>query len=330
MIQQVLSQYDLGHAALVEPLGNAGGFSGCQLWQIRTVVGEFCLRKWTQPKPSFGRLQMIHNVLQHTYRSGCDFVAVPLKTKTGETLFRFDNDHWEVTEWMPGKADFSGDPNDVRLASAVHAIARFHVAASTIDRFTLPNTGSENLRNVLDNLQHVELTIANVAKQKHEIQSPLLLLLLRNAQQHILPIAKQLQNRIQPFLDTVFTNQPVIRDVWHDHVFFVGNKVSGLVDFGALSIDIVSFDLARLLGSLVGDQPQRIQWALDVYQQTRELSEAERELVPLLDSCGVVIGAVNWLKWLVVEKRQFESEEAVEKRISTLSSRLGNMAIEFS
>ena len=328
MVQQVLAQYDLGHAAIVEPLGNAGGFSGCQLWKVRTVVGEFCLRKWPRRFPTLTRLQMIHGVLQHVYRSGCDFVAVPLKARSGETIIQHENDFWEVTEWMQGNANFSEDPSDKRLASAVHALARFHVAASTIDGLNSRRSGSENLEKVITHLGHAESIVA-AAEREQRLPTTELSHLLQMMKLHGIKIASSLLPRVQKFMAVDFPAQPVIRDIWHDHVFFTGDEVSGLVDFGAISIDVVSFDLARLLGSLVGEQPPRFQWAIEVYQQSRQLSDSEHELITLLDECGVVIGCGNWLKWLIIEGREFESKEAVCNRIATLGNRLNSMATNF-
>ena len=42
-------------------------------------------------------------------------------------------------------------------------------------------------------------------------------------------------------------------DLWHDHVLFSGEEVTGLIDFDAMKIDSRALDLARLLGSLVKD-----------------------------------------------------------------------------
>src|SRR5262245_59622153 len=83
----------------IEPLDNAGGWSGSLIWRIQAdqrtglvaglqaspVSGEgiptspmlYCLRRWpvgTDPQ----RLQFIHKVLTHVAAAGIDFVPAPL------------------------------------------------------------------------------------------------------------------------------------------------------------------------------------------------------------------------------------------------------------
>jgi len=287
MVEKVLSQYDLGHAAIVEPLGNAGGFSGSQLWKVKTVVGEFCLRRWPRPHPMPSALKMIHDVLQHVYSNGCPFVAVPLKSKDGRTLIRSDDYAWEVSQWVSGAADFLADPNDRRLYSAMHALANFHIAAA---QWRSTDFGSENLQTVARNLNRVPeaISIARDKCHRSKIAPMKLLELVEHLQRGGQQLADSLLQQMKPFRSELkYRIQPVIRDIWHDHVFFDGDTVTGIVDFGAMSTDIVSFDLARLLGSLVGNDLDRFMKAIDAYSEIRPLSNAERDLIPILDRCGV-------------------------------------------
>ena len=63
--------------------------------------------------------------------------------------------------------------------------------------------------------------------------------------------------------------QPCLRDVWHDHVLFVDDAVSGIVDPAAARTDTVAADISRLVGSLVGDDPRGWTVALAAYQSVR-------------------------------------------------------------
>jgi Ser/Thr protein kinase RdoA (MazF antagonist) len=111
-------------------------------------------------------------------------------------------------------------------------------------------------------------------------------------------------------------------DIWHDHVLFTDHNVTGIVDYASVRMDHVAVDLARLIGSLVGDDKDRRQAALEAYAVIRPLSREERDLVDLLDWTGVVVGAGNWLRWLYLENRVFENVEGVIRRLSELVTRM--------
>ena len=69
--------------------------------------------------------------------------------------------------------------------------------------------------------------------------------------------------------------QPVLRDARPEHFLFEDGRLSGLVDFGAMGVDSVAADLARLIGDWFdGDRDLRRE-ALAAYEAVRPLS-AER------------------------------------------------------
>ena len=47
--------------------------------------------------------------------------------------------------------------------------------------------------------------------------------------------------------------QPCLRDARPEHFLFDGDQLSGLVDFGAMAVDSVVGDLARLIGEWLDD-----------------------------------------------------------------------------
>jgi homoserine kinase type II len=116
--------------------------------------------------------------------------------------------------------------------------------------------------------------------------------------------------------------QPCLCDVWHAHVLFVRNELSGIVDYGAVKINHVAADLGRLLGSLVGDDPRRRLVGLAAYRERCTLSAEEEELANLLDRTGTVLGTANWLRWLYYEKKHFEDRQAVASRLAAAVNRM--------
>jgi len=120
--------------------------------------------------------------------------------------------------------------------------------------------------------------------------------------------------------------QPAIRDIYHDHVLFAGDEVTGIVDFGAMRIDTPLTDVARLVGSLVGDDREARQFAFDAYSELRPLSESDRRMIDLLDESGVILGGLNWLKWLYVERRDMGPSEPIVGRLIKIAERLERFA----
>ena len=117
---------------------------------------------------------------------------------------------------------------------------------------------------------------------------------------------------------------PVLRDVWHDHVLFVDDQVTGLIDPSACRRDTVAADLSRLLGSLIGDDRDRWNEAIDAYERHRPLTQNERRLIPILDRSGVLLSAINWVRRRYLFDADCDSP-AVVLRLRQLVERLDRM-----
>ena len=316
---RVISQYDLPPIQSINFLGSAGGFSGAQLWKLATSQGEFCLRRWPLSHPNEQRLNWIHRVLVHVDRSGCPVVAAPLANQAGETVTRVHQELWEISRWMPGAADFLQHPSDQRIASMMRVLALFHLASAQINQDFHRSTG---VNDRLEQLSRVDQTLAALRRAPagsgdHTFES-----FRQFVMTAVGPLANSLRANLKQFVNISLPVQPVIRDIWHDHIFFVGDEVTGLVDFGAMQIDNVSLDISRLLGSTIGGDQKKWDFAIAAYDEIRQLSAHELALLPLLDQSGVVLGSLNWLKWTCLENRQFEDWPGVMKRIDFLNARL--------
>jgi Ser/Thr protein kinase RdoA (MazF antagonist) len=103
---------------------------------------------------------------------------------------------------------------------------------------------------------------------------------------------------------------------------FVGDAVSGIIDYGGMKIDHVSVDIARMLGSMVGENRKQWQIGLSAYRTVRSLSAEEEALAVALDRTGVIIGVVNWLMWICRDGRRFDDWTGVATRLRALVNRL--------
>lgn len=321
-VQTVLSHYALGgggvHGVTVEPV--TGGWSGGQIWRVTDGVGgSFCLRQWPVEHPTVERLRLIHAVLLHVAKA-LPIVASPLRTTTGGTFVEHAGHLWELTTWRPGAADFHIRPSTARLRAAMCALATFHNLAATFERragfapavrervdrlvalerggFTaIERSVAKLLGNELDNRAWRMVELLKLKLQQPSLAAPL-------AGIGELPL------------------QPAIRDIHHEHVLFTGDEVTGLIDFGALRIDTPLTDVARLMGSLVGEDRELQAAALNAYGELRPLSADDCRIVQLLDEAGVVLAAVNWLNWLYVERRDMGAEGPIARRLDEIIQRL--------
>ncbi|MCH2180671.1 MAG: phosphotransferase [Mariniblastus sp.] len=318
MIYELLANYGMDRSVRITQLGNAGGFSGACITLVEAEVGKCCLRQWPHSHPTQQRLDWIHRNLLHAGVNGCP-VPVPIRTCHGDTFVRFRDRFWELSPWMPGSADYETTPNLPRLLNAIQKLAEFHRSTAQVQLEFGP---SANVKSRVEQLASSQTLMTSIEDAALNHTFPPIVRLYNELHRCREWFPHCLQELSQT-IDRPLVLQPVIRDIWHDHILFTGNEVSGIVDFGAMQLDHVSLDLARLLGSLVGD-PDDPDWlaALEHYCSYRPLLNYEIEVIRLLDQSAVLLSSLNWLRWIVLEKREYEDWQAVQRRIDILGQRL--------
>ncbi len=314
----------------VESLGNRGGFSGAAIWRVKTEQGDFALRCWPVASLPRERILGLHRFLEHLHRDKLDFVAAPIGAGDGNTLITEGGYDWQLEPWKPGIADFRNDPSALRLTAAMQALARWHLSAerhvpaasaapwfqrstaetspAVIERVAIIQQIQEPI------LQRMATAITNATPTTVRDQSLRILKLVR---QGLTPI----QGELLAERDIKVRLQPCLRDVWHDHLLFTGDVVTGLIDPSACRKENVACDLSRLIGSLVGDDRNRWSQALADYQRHRDLSVSELKLIEVLDHSGVLLSGWTWLQWIYVEQRSFPDLTAVGQRLSSILRR---------
>ena len=74
---------------------------------------------------------------------------------------------------------------------------------------------------------------------------------------------------------------------------------TGIIDFGAMDIDTPATDVARLLGSLVGDDETGWRTGLSAYSENRPLSADGTRAAKALDASSAILAGCNWIRWIV-------------------------------
>jgi homoserine kinase type II len=240
---------------------------------------------------------------------------------------------------MPGVADYHQHPAPQRLRNALIALGQFHVAAApdaSDEQARIPDVvaaRSARIREWLERprtawLERIDAFSAGSDTVPPVLSSQMAAQLAAQAYEvltHFQRLAPMLARELAAWNQAV-PIQPCIRDVWHDHVLFEGDRVSGLIDFGAMQWETVAGDVARLLGSLVGDAQSDWEMGLNAYESVRPLSHAERQLVPLLDRASALLSPMNWIQWLCVERRTFDHPQQISQRIAGFLTRLRRLS----
>lgn len=303
-------------------------------------------------------------------QQGLHFVPTVFTALDGVSAVERVGRLWELTEWLPGRPDFHRQPTNARLEAAGAALAQLHAVWRTVPSET---TGCPAV-------QRRSTFLAEWYELLRSGWHPLAL-----AEATMRPLVERAWRRLPSALECVPRHlhrwhnvalplQPCLCDIWHDHLLFndeplsggslrsplsctqgrevggegqdtcgelnpsphplspeyrreglSGQILTGLIDYGALKVDSVAVDLARMLGSLVKDDADGWQTALRAYRRFAPLTAEEEELAHVLDETGVVLGVANWLRWLYEERRPFADRTAVVHRFGQLLDRLEAM-----
>ena len=304
----------------VQRLVGGGGFSGSELWKVAGPTGVYCLRRWPEAT-SAERLAFIHAFQRHLRSAGLSFTPLLMGAPAGRTFVEHQGHLWELATWMPGKADYHERLSPERLEAAMTALAQIHEAAATMPGQSRVGT-SPGLAARLDQLRQlrgggIEQIEAAVARRSLAWDD-----MARVICQRFRQFAPQIEQRLADATTIRGPLFPCLRDIWRDHVLFTGEEVTGIIDFGAARIESPAGDIARLVGSLVGDDAEGWDAARAAYEALRPLDASQQPLIRAFDVSGVLLSGVNWLAWLYVERRAFEDAGAVTRRLAEIAARL--------
>lgn len=334
-LQSIFAEYP-NVAIATEPkfLANAGGFSGAAFWRVTTDQGDLCLRRWPAAHPTPGQLRWIHSVLRHAAAKGIDFLPVPLTTPAGTSFVQHDGHLWELAPWMPGKADFHDNPSTETLSAVMQALASFHEAVVDFPHdlpavAPSPSPGLAQRLEMLCKLRGGELErIRRAIPSVHgsSLADASGCDRLDDTALRLLGLFETAQDRVHDDLAATASVplplQVCLRDIWHDHVLFTRSRVTGIVDFGAMRVESVCGDIARLLGSLVEDDAKGWKQGLAAYESVQPLTDVECRMVRAFDRSSTLLSGMNWLRWIYLDDRRFEDMATVTGRLAKICRRL--------
>ncbi len=306
-------------------LGSAGGLSGARLWRFDSAQGPLVLRGWPMDGSGRAHIETVHRWLFMTTELG--FVPVPILDQTGRTLQEYDGRLWEITPWLAGTADLSRPPAPAHLRHGFAGLAAFHQRLAG-ERIRGPSHGLQERFEAVSRLTHggldrLEEAVASWPRpDAPEIDPARCWLRLARL------VAPGLGESLGRASKNDLWLQPCLRDARAEHFLFEADRLSGLVDFGAMGVESVAGDLGRLIGDWLDDDPLARQRALESYEQFRPLDPIETRLISAFQSGTSLLIGERWIRWHFVEDRRFDDPVAVMEGIARSLSPLERLAFQ--
>jgi Ser/Thr protein kinase RdoA (MazF antagonist) len=274
-------------------------------------------RCWPPDGPDREALTQIHGWLSESGDLG--FVPVPISTIDGQTIVLSGDRLWEVTPWMKGDADLSRPPARSRLRAAFAAMAAFHARLAS-NRVEGPSPGLAYRVAEIEGLllRDFDEIRNRVGREPADPVSAMTRRWLDRAVVLAPPFLEALRKAAARPLPL----QPCLRDARPDHFLFEGERLSGLVDFGAMGRDSLAGDLARLLAEGVGPDRSARRKALEAFEAIRPLSEAEIRSIEAFEQANALLGAGRWARWHFLDGRPFDDPQTVLRGLQRGLSRL--------
>ncbi len=244
--------------------------------------------------------------------------------RDGRTLQAVAGQFWEVVPWLPGTAPDRVPLSRGQVRAGFALLAAFHqtlarhatsgpspnLQARCGELEGLLGAGFDRLAAVLDRAGEDPL-VAPVREwlERAARRAPALVPELRHASA------------------AEVTLQPCLRDVRPEHLLFLKERVGGLVDFGAMGIDTVAADLARLSSEWLAEDRALGAEALASYAAIRPLDSVETALIGAFERSAALLGGGHWVRWHFVDGRRFEDATAVARGLAHGLERLARLAV---
>jgi homoserine kinase type II len=254
-----LSQYDLGD--LLSYKGIAEGVENSN-FLLHTSKGSFILTLY-EKRVARGDLPFFLGLMTHLAQHGIN-CPQPVENRRGGALGELAGRPAAIITFLEGI--WPRKPNASHCAGVGQALAKMHLAGANFSMTRANALSVAGWRPLFD-----------AAKARADNVQPGLRDFLAAELDH-------LESGVWP------TNLPqgvIHADPFPDNVFFLGDKLSGIIDFTFACNDILAYDVAICLNAwcFEADHSFNVTKArafLSAYGRERKLSEAEQDALPLL------------------------------------------------
>ena len=326
-IDEIIRRYPRSNQPLAQTefLGGAGGLEWAHDSGDMSRPSALWSCAWPSHGPGRAHLEEVHHWLARTV--GLEFIPMPIADRTGRTLQELDGVFYEVTPWLPGEPDPTRSPAPGRLRSAFSSLAAFH-ERFTAERYQGLSPGLKYRHEISVRLVEVGLdTLEQAIETGPGSEEPL----CRESAIRWVNLARTVAPRLLETLRDASARfvylQPCLRNARPDHFLFVDERLTGLVNFGAMGVDCVAGDLARLMNDWLDDDSTARIEALDAYERVRPLDAAEASFIDVFESSLALLIGEHWIRWHFLEGRHFDDPQAVTRGIARGLAHLERLAL---
>lgn len=337
-IEAALSHWPDAAGGKTERLTPTDSLSSALLYRVSTPAGDRLLKRHGQSTRAVSAnawwgsaCRRSHQFQNHLAAIEPRLVARLFAATDGKTLVHSRGCFWQLETWLAGAADFHQSPSEHRLVAAAKALARLHVVAASYsgaDSFFATRDEKPLIRHDLGlrlaNCQKLlRGELEEMVRQLKPIPQSPATALLSESLRLVAPQLPALANELAGACETTFDVKWILGDVREANILFAGAEVTGFVDLGSARKSIQAGDLARMLGSMVGDDRAKWLMGMAAYESVRPLPLAELRVMDLLRRSEVVLSGANWVRWLMPgEPLAAEADEQHWRRLAALVERL--------
>jgi homoserine kinase type II len=258
-LAEFLSRYEIGE--LLSYKGIAEGVENSN-FLLHTSSGYFILTLY-EKRVAAGDLPYFLGLMTHLASRGID-CPQPVKNKSGEALSALAGRPAAIINFLEGV--WPRKPNVAHCAGVGQALAKMHLAGADFPMSRVNALSVSGWRPLFE----------QAAARADELQHGL--------RDFIAAELDHLEANVWP------KNLPqgvIHADLFPDNVFFLGERVSGIIDFTFACTDMLAYDVAICLNAWCFESDcsfnvTKARAFLGAYGRERELSGAEQDALPLL------------------------------------------------
>ena len=254
-----LKQYDLGD--LLSYKGIAEGVENSN-FLLHTTKGSFILTLY-EKRVAKNDLPFFLALMTHLAEHGVN-CPLPVKAKDGEALRELSGRPAVIITFLEGV--WPRKPNAAHCAGVGEGLARMHLAGANFAIKRANALSVAGWRPLFDAASH----------RADEVQPGLRAFL-----------GQELDHLSSGIWPTDLPEGVIHADLFNDNVFFLGDKLSGIIDFTFACNDMLAYDVAICLNAWCFEPDHsfnvtKARAFLNAYQRVRKLSGAEEAALPLL------------------------------------------------